>query len=210
MNFDLNISCPKCDDCKKAINEQKEKYTSERVTWLGKEITKYITSYPYNSVSKYVSLNRSFLEFAVRSCIEDLARYTVFSNSEKPDRHKEAAYLIKWLTSSKPIQVDDYKNNTKLTFDQKNLLFHVNITFAAKIGLSMLGNNAIDHCPSNYYNYLIYTLKFRKISGRILAGDLYLIEEIAKLKKEKLEKKNSELPVQPFDFSVMGGLPGHQ
>jgi hypothetical protein len=189
----VNFTCPYCDEHLNELSLDKEKKLAQFSVWIRQEYDRCIEDFLAPG-KDYLFLNEDILQFAVGSCIEDLTRYTTFSNSEQPDRHKVSAYLMKWLSIAKPIQTNNIEEGV-LSDSNSQLVFDANYTFALRIGLAWLGLNkdTFHYCPPNYFNFLKYSLKFRRVSGRMLAGDLYLLEQMIDLEKKKSAAEKSKL-----------------
>ncbi|MDR1417039.1 MAG: hypothetical protein LBJ57_06435 [Prevotellaceae bacterium] len=125
-----------------------------------------------SDIKSSVYLNNDLLAIAVGSYFDDIYRYKMYSHSERADKHKQGAYIIKWLSKIRPIQVCMGAKATK------EMLF-INSSFAVFVGFSFLGLNVFDAIEPHLYEHLLYEAQYRKISGKSYASILYLIEKAA-------------------------------
>ncbi|MCX6225954.1 MAG: hypothetical protein NTV01_14580, partial [Bacteroidia bacterium] len=100
-------------------------------------------------------------------------RYKDYSKADYADRHKQAAYSIKWISKLKPIQL-----TIEATINKSALL--VNSSFALFVGFSFLDQNVFTQISPKLFQHLLYTTHYRNISGKQLATSLYILECAAK------------------------------
>jgi hypothetical protein len=117
-----------------------------------------------------VALNKNLLEIVVISIHEDLYRFENYTASMCADRHKQAAYTIKWISKIKPVQI--------ITSDKEidRYSLFVNSSFAIFAGLSFL--NGPIYIPPEYHEFLIYSTYYRNLSGKQLAGSLLFVGKV--------------------------------
>ena len=121
----------------------------------------------------HVFMNQSILLNVVHHYYNDIDKYKRDVNTEVADQHKKAAYVIKWISILKPIQIKDEEELTK------KILF-CNQILALRFGFGALGidSNVIS---SNFYKHLIYLCAYSSnISGIQLASKMYVIEKAVK------------------------------
>jgi hypothetical protein len=119
-----------------------------------------------------VYLNKDLLALAITSYFDDIYRFKKYTHSERADQHKQAAYLIKWISKIRPIQISP---NTVV--NRRILL--INSSFAIFVGFSFLSLKAANSITPKYYKHLLYMCQYRNISGRQLASTLYVLEKQA-------------------------------
>jgi hypothetical protein len=105
---------------------------------------------------KNLSINLSALHVAVKSWHDDLYRYRKYHKIAYPNKHKQTAFLMRWITKTKPIfpnlaQTEviprpDYSGTKYLT---------VNESFAVALGLALMGID-VDRLESHIAGKLIY------------------------------------------------------
>lgn len=134
-------------------------------------------------VRKYIFLSEQLLAFAVSCYFDSIYRFKFYARSCRADRHKQAAYLYKWIAKTKPIQVKPVQG----VFIED--LGRINSMYATHVALAVLGNegsrDSLDYIDPNQYANLVYQATFRNISGRAVAAQLSAIES-ACISKAKL------------------------
>ena len=125
-------------------------------------------------VLQSVYLNEVLLYAAVSSYYDDIYRFKDFSCSKWADNHKQAGYMIKWISRFRPIQI---RSNDVLV-DQTVLT--INSVYALFVGFSFLDKAISESITPRYYNHLIYCLTYRNISGKQLASLFYVLERAVK------------------------------
>jgi hypothetical protein len=117
-----------------------------------------------------VYLNLVLLKSAIESYYIDIHRYKDFSGSKWANAHKQAAYTIKWLVRFRPIQI---KVTTQHISEE---IFDINLKFAIVCGFAFLNKKTIDlimrnkqeQKENNFYDILLYDLRYRQLSGKKL------------------------------------------
>jgi len=150
----------------KAERTKQERERFETIVELYDEFVKEIPD-----TKPYVYLNKDLLAVVIGSYFDDIYRYKLYSHSKRADNHKQGAYIIKWISKIRPIQI---LPNVEAT---KELLF-INASFAVFVGFSFLKINAFDIIEPNFYKHLIYETQYRNISGKNYASILYSIEKM--------------------------------
>jgi hypothetical protein len=127
-----------------------------------------------------VCLNSAILAGVVRSYFDDIERFKFYTKSERADKHKQAAYTIKWIAKLKPIQIKiDESDGIEIYKGMSQDLMEVNALFAVYVGIVLFLDERIFPLMSGkVLNHLVYTAMFRAISGRQLALTLYLMERL--------------------------------
>lgn len=119
--------------------------------------------------SPNIKINYAILYNCVVSWYYDLTRTKTFHQIEFADSHKRAAFIIKWISKLKPLQLDYHKEHP-----QVELL--VNEAFALIAGLTHL-NISIKDIPRNLIKNIMYTLHYRDIEGMTYSCTMYLLEQ---------------------------------
>lgn len=122
-----------------------------------------------NSESDFY-LNEAIILEVSKSLLDELYRYQSYSESEYADRHKQAAYTIKWISKLKPIQIMPCESINK----EKIL---INASFALFVGLAFLNEDVTLNISPKLLQHLLYTCHYRNISGKQLATTLYILEQ---------------------------------
>ncbi|MDR0867644.1 MAG: hypothetical protein LBP75_04095 [Planctomycetota bacterium] len=139
-------------------------------------------------------LNYRLLREAIEHYLCDISRLSAF-RSIIPDRHKKAAYLMKWLVKIRPIYFPIQKSqpeNGLPAYSRQQL--ESNDRFAIYCGLSELSsfprllalrppqNGNDDNPVANTLRNLIYLFHHHPIDAEFLASELYLLDELLKVK----------------------------
>lgn len=140
-------------------------------------------------VANRLYLNDVLLELVVGSYFDDIDRYKGYSGTPRADHHKQAAYTIKWIAKIKPIQiipVEIHENTDTLLS-----LLDVNSSFALYAGIRFLHGDIFPLLSPNFFQHLLYILRYRHISGKSLAVDMFMLEKIVEAYNwdHKSEKK---------------------
>jgi hypothetical protein len=119
----------------------------------------------------HLKLNAHLLFEAIGSCYCSLYRLKVFRGIQQEDVHKRAAFLMKWISKYKPIQLLDSTAEYWKTDLQANEIF------AIIIGLTVLQIPPQPFLDSQYATNLIYLLHFHSCHPEQLASELYLLQK---------------------------------
>lgn len=124
-----------------------------------------------------VRLSEQILFEVIASCYCDIYRLQVFRGIKHEDSHKRAAFLMKWISKFRPIQI----NTDKPTNLPANIL--ANEIFAVEVALIVL-NIDIDEFFRNrrlngYAKNLVYLLRFHSCGAEQLASELFLFTQYA-------------------------------
>jgi len=173
------------DGIKDKVDELIRKKTYLREDSLKKQFNRFI-ALQTETVQKAVYLNNALLHLVVRSYYDDIHRFKDYSGSMWANRHKQAAYTIKWIVRFKPVQIRQEFDNEKYI---DNEILDINLTFALMCGFSFLGRKVIDLISSekkevdtynlslssekkesekreSFYDKLLYDLRYRPYSGK--------------------------------------------
>ena len=86
-------------------------------------------------------LNEGLLRLAIGSYYDDIHKYKEYSGSEWANKHKQAAYTIKWIVNFKPVQIrEEYDNEEFLNRE----IVDINLIFASMCGFSFLDEKVIN------------------------------------------------------------------
>ena len=157
------------------IKVERENQESERFDTLLDLYNTYMEDKP--TIKSSICLNEDILSIVIKAYFDDIYRYKLRSHTERADNHKQGAYIIKWLSKLRPIQILPDKEITK------ELLF-INSAFAIFVGFSFLKCNAYDVIEPSFYKHLLSETQYRNISGKNYASILYLIEKLAEKSKK--------------------------
>ena len=141
----------------------------QRVETLKKMYSLLIEKYDKN-ILQSVYLNDVLLYAAVSSYYDDIYRFKDYSCSKWADNHKQAGYIIKWISKFRPIQI-----RSKSVLVDRTVLT-INAVYALFVGFSFLNRNVSESITPHYYNHLIYLLTYRNLSGKQLASMFYILE----------------------------------
>ena len=167
------------------VDELIRKKTYLREDSLKKQFNRFI-ALQSETVKKAVYLNNALLHLVVRSYYDDIHRFKDYSGSMWANRHKQAAYTIKWIVRFKPVQIRQEFDNEKYI---DNEILDINLTFALMCGFSFLDRKVIDLISSekkevdtynlslssekkesekreSFYDKLLYDLRYRPFSGK--------------------------------------------
>ena len=123
--------------------------------------------------AKFLYLSKELLHCAVNAYFDDICKYKAYAGSEYADRHKQAAFTMKWLSRFKPIQI---KEGAKID----TAYLTINESFAIFAGLMFIDLSISQNLTKTFYKHLVYTLTYRNLEGRGLATLLYLMEIASK------------------------------
>lgn len=157
------------------IEENREEKEERRCETLFKMYKDFLLLLPNEELRKRIYLSEQILRFAVVCYFDSIYRFKIYARTARADRHKQAAYLYKWLNKTKPIQIlpNPAKPITGLNF--------VNAIYATHVALTVLFNEdspqLIQRINGKVYQNLIYHALYRNISGRAMAAYLCAIEQ---------------------------------
>ena len=162
------------------IKPERTQQERERFETIAELYKNFIAEIP--EIKSFVYLNKDLLAIVIGSYFDDIYRYKLYSHSKRADNHKQGAYIIKWISKIRPIQI---LPNVEVT---KEVLF-INAEFAIFVGFSFLKLNIFDTIEPRFYKHLIYETQYRNISGKNYATLLYTIEKMAEKKKKSVQEK---------------------
>jgi hypothetical protein len=128
-------------------------------------------------------LDKFTLFEAIGSCYCDLYRLKAFRGIQQEDKHKLAAFLIKWITKTQPIQINSGLGDTKKQKSGVNILL-ANELFATLTALTLLDISPeqffTDERIKTYCTNFVYLLKFHSSTPERIASELFLLERYLK------------------------------
>lgn len=145
---------------------------------------KYINNLEFVPQSVHESFDFDINLYALAEAIEDarvdLDRWTKFHliGDKKPDNHKYAGFLSKWIARRRPVQV--ILKDKNCTPELPDALYKINATFALIVFRSLLKKEI----PVALVRELIYKFHYRDPSGEALAVLAYCCEEITEKREE--------------------------
>ena len=116
-----------------------------------------------------IYINPELLHCAVKAYYDDIERYKAYAGSEHEDRHKEAAYTIKWINRFRPIQI-------KEGVEADSVLVTINQSFAIYVGFVFLDPSVMAGVTKKFFDHLVYMLTYRPLTGKMLATLIYSVE----------------------------------
>jgi hypothetical protein len=138
----------------------------------------------------FYHMDADTLRVVVKRYLDDVDRIHRYHDIDLIDCHKIAGYLTYWICRLKPIRVVDkrgtYQGDIKDNVVRKiaNASFYINEIFAIFLGLSRIdarlkkaGINKIVAIDKNFVNTLVYSLKYRPITGDMLSLVFYMTEK---------------------------------
>jgi len=147
--------------------------------------TQYDLFVTNKGIQDNVYLNIDLLHAVVRSYYDDIHRYKRFSDTKWANGIKQAAYTIKWISKFRPIQVN---KGVYVSID-------INLIFALLCGFSFLERETValimdekakidaenakgndDPVNMSFYDNLLYTIRYRQVSGRNLISIFEALE----------------------------------
>lgn len=151
-----------------AEREIKKEQISLRVNTLKKLYSDLMERYD-QQIRSAVYLNDVILYAAVSSYYDDIYRFKDFSCSKWADNHKQAGYMIKWLSKFRPVQIKQGAEISKT-------IFTLNSIYALFVGFSFLDREIANSISPHFYNHLVYLTLYRNLSGKHLASEFYVLE----------------------------------
>lgn len=161
---------------RKEEQQIKDFQIEQRTETLKRLYDLFINQYE-TDVQDAVYLNHVLLYSAVHSYYDDIYRFKDYSCSKWADNHKQAGYIVKWITKFRPVQI---KSNDVIVTD---LVLTINAAFALFVGCSFLDLKILKEMTTKYYSHLIYCLLYRNLSGKQLASLFYVLEAAVNGKK---------------------------
>ncbi len=124
-----------------------------------------------------IYLNKELLHCAVVAYFDDIEKYKAYAGSQYANRHKQAAFTIKWVARFKPVQIKESANTN-------HQLITINASFALFCGFSFLPPEIADSLTPDFYDKLIYNLTYRNILGKEWALIIELMDKVAGSEKK--------------------------
>jgi hypothetical protein len=161
----------------------------------------YINNFRLFDASAVDKITIEVNEFMLAECIEnalfDLDRWVNFhlsGTNKRPDHHKYAGFLSKWIAKGRPLCVTTNKSSF-VGWEYPDSLYKINAIFSLTVFRSFL---SVD-IPSNLVKELVYRFHYRDDSGENLAFIAYCCEQLSnqngainKLVLESIEMENQK------------------
>jgi len=90
------------------------------------------------------------------------------------DAHKRAAFSLKWVVRIRPVQIE-----RGVQVKEKDVLL-INELFALFVALEHL-KISFENIKADYLRNLLFTLRYRDFNPEVMASEMYLLEQNAKL-----------------------------
>jgi hypothetical protein len=113
----------------------------------------------------------SLVETLGGSWAKDLERFEDFHQSENSEPHKQAAFLVYWMSKVKPIAIaSHHKHSRQIT---------INEIFAFVLAMKMLG---IGHgrISADFFEHFVYSLYYRDTSARQMFFTFEMLDRLNK------------------------------
>lgn len=114
-------------------------------------------------------LSHEILRHCVDNYFIDVERTKDFHGSKRINRHRQAAYTMKWIAKLRPIQLTKGHSIT-------NASMFINELYAINLAFRYLKKSPKNIDPTILYD-LIYDLHFRSFDGEILTLVMRVIDE---------------------------------
>ena len=118
-------------------------------------------------------LNQLILRNCVESYFYDLERTKHFHGIKLGDQYKKAAFTMKWIVRTKPIQLYEGDRVTEQ-------LILVNEVYAILAGLGFFEYQEGRHLSADFFSSLLYTLHYRPLDEGVLTTMMYLLDKAVK------------------------------
>lgn len=136
-----------------------------------------------------IEVNHYTLAEAIEDARVDLGRWVQFHliGDKKPDNHKYAGFLSRWMAKRRPIQICQI--NECDTPHYPETLFKLNAIFALVVFRSFLKYDI----PAPLVRDLVYKFHYRDPSGEALAVLAYCCEQISDVMEQSVHQENEFL-----------------
>jgi len=160
--------------------DQLQKHESNfLINFLVNNYNKLIQKKFFDNIRDDFYLELNSLGLAVKSLIDDIYRYTIYSSSEKAEDVKYGAYLIKWISRIKPIQI----KHTTTNITKHHLA--INSYFAIFTGIAII---KLNNSENENLKKILPELRYATIYRDINPKDLTLL--LRTLKNQDKQKTN--------------------
>lgn len=123
-----------------------------------------------------VYLNLDLLYHAIDSYFQDVDRMKDYRFIKHLDRHKQAAFTMKWIAALRPIQIEK-EFIGQAGADSADSLLLANECLALHSGLSYMAVQ-VKMIPGDYLRNFLYILHFHPVSPEQLASEMFLLESL--------------------------------
>ncbi len=113
-----------------------------------------------------IHISKSLLRVTVISYFKDIDRFKDYHNSLFADKHKKAAFTMKWLSRIRPVS---YRKDDS---DLSKKEITANSIFAVMAGLCFIDDIKIPDLQKGFMSNLIYTCQYRAIDELQMATSM--------------------------------------
>jgi len=111
------------------------------------------------------------VDIASESLAQDLERFETFHDSDNSELHKQAAFLVYWLSKVKPIAIQPFQKHTKY--------ITVNEYFAFLLAMRLLDIN-IERISDSFTEEFVYSLYYRDTSPKQMFYTFMMLDRLNK------------------------------
>lgn len=175
----------KAEDLWEVINRERQAKIDERFETLKYLYKTFVSMLPV-SLQSCVYLSESIAKNAVSSYFDSIYRYKIYSLAERADRHKQSAYMFKWLIKTRPIQIKPLEHGCPSGVSWVNSYYAVHVALAfllqdckeinltSEIASQPEGENEL----AAVYETLAYQAQYRDVTENGLITQFYLVERL--------------------------------
>jgi len=113
----------------------------------------------------------SLVDVMSKSLAEDLGRFELFHKSENSETHKQAAFMVYWMSKVKPIATEQHHKQTAY--------ITANETFAFALAMRLL-DIAPERISNEFIEEFVYSLYFRDTSPRQMFYTFMMLDRLNK------------------------------
>ncbi|MDR2560317.1 MAG: hypothetical protein LBC63_00895 [Holophagales bacterium] len=106
------------------------------------------------------------------SVVRDLGRFESFHESDNSEVHKQAAFLVYWISKLKPIAI--------LPFHRHDKYITINESFAFTLAMQLLGINFSARISIDFEEDFVYSLCYRDTSPRQMFYTFMMLDRLNK------------------------------
>jgi len=134
-----------------------KKNTIEIAQYLKAEIYSNFLRYRYDHIDSGFSLRPQLVGVVIDSWIQDLDRFEEWHCSKNSETHKQAAFLVFWLSKVKPIAITNFHTHSRQ--------ITINEIFAFILAMRILGIDS-GRISADFFGRFVYSLYYRNTSAR--------------------------------------------
>jgi len=140
---------------------------------------KFIINSKNKSLQDVVVLDKKLLSIAIKSYYDDIYRYKLYAQSDAINLEKKSAYLIKWFSKIRPLQIKPNIDSNLIT----STVLYANSSFALFIGFTFLYENTDININAvispEFYKELLYTTQYREICPKQFASIIHTLYNLS-------------------------------